>query len=716
MSYLVLLLSARVLIELVSAQQTTIYASGVNGRDDNSGTSPDQPVRSIQKALDQARTTKAASVQLSGRFRMEQTATVGVQHGFLRVEQWPGKEAAVLSGGIDVAANATAPSSSAATWTLPLSSVAAAALSHAGAGDIFVDGRRRSVVRSATLHWEASLGPKNSEISKWGFVYAEGDIDPNWSLNRSKSWRVAAFHSWTKAYHTVARVFPHNRTLLFREPASFGYGDYTYCSKQRYYLEGVPELPLTPGSWRVVTTSDGAATLEYAPLPSERWPASVVVPVLDTLLRVANAPSVVLRNFAVDYAFGGDCGSTLGIACDRDAALMAPAALSVMNSPGVQLTNLTFHNVGGFAVSCTGSDRVAFQRLASLGSGAGGLFARSCPHMLVNNSIVRGFGLRFPAAAGVTVQSSANSTVSHCDVSDGLSTGLSGGGTNDEGAFTTFTLNHVHGLGSEDDDGICDFGGYHGGTAGSVLPLYMTSNIFHNITAFANGGSGVYMDVSSTAWQVSRNLIFDVTNSPLKWNVNPGVPQVWREGAVPTRVVNNVFVADRDNAYYRDKAQSAGAGLGNPVVEWSGYVAAVFERNVMVVDASSAPSRGSWWGGKPCAADLGRSSNCSYDLADNLAPVTIGSNVWFNRTAAPRNSATFPGGCAVTASACGTAFGECACRTWAAWTASGKDYCSRWMLDPKLSGALQLVSAPEALALGVEPLTELASAGADWAV
>jgi len=69
--------------------------------------------------------------------------------------------------------------------------------------------------------------------NSWGFVYSEGDINPDWSLDPASlaQWRVAAFHSWTKAYHSVTKVFTANRTIFFGEEASFGYGDMTYCSQ-----------------------------------------------------------------------------------------------------------------------------------------------------------------------------------------------------------------------------------------------------------------------------------------------------------------------------------------------------------------------------------------------------------------------------------------------------------------------------------------------------
>jgi len=157
-------------------------------------------------------------------------------------------------------------------------------------------------------------------------------------------------------------------------------------------------------------------------------------------------------------------------------------------------------------------------------------------------------------------------------------------------------------------------------------------------------------------------------------------------------------------------------GLGNPALTWSGYTPAVFSRNVVVVDATLAPSRGAWWGGKPCAADVDASANCTWDLGDSFAHTTVQDNIWFNRTAIARETSTFPGGCPATDHSCGTADPSgCACRSWSRWTATGQDTGSRW-LDPQLTGPLQLVTARSALALGIEPLAELAGAGADWAL
>jgi hypothetical protein len=120
---------------------------------------------------------------------------------------------------------------------------------------------------------------------------------------------------------------------------------------------------------------------------------------------------------------------------------------------------------------------------------------------------------------------------------------------------------------------------------------------------------------------------------------------------------NNVFIAERDNAFGRDKA-AHGRGNTNPALTWTGYTPAVFEGNVVVVDNSNAPSRDGWFGGRPCAGEglpAGDvSPHCTYDTFDNFWYSNITRNVYFNRTSGSANpqgttvTPTFPGGCNAT--------------------------------------------------------------------
>ena len=265
-----------------SAPSVQLYVSPSTGSDSNAGTSPSAPLASLGAAIAAARHADVEAILLSGRLILTSTLTLNAHNMVLT--QWPGQPRAVISGGFDVPpASWQRKPGSASSWIAPLSAAAAAALMNSSAGSIFVGGVRRNIIRTPTMRWNASLGTKGSAAAKSGFIVSQGDLDPTWSLSpRSlKQWRVASFHSWTKAYHTVKSVDAASGTIMFGENAMFSYGDYLYCSEHRYYIEGVPELTLTPGSWRLLLpnendenenendSSPSTPTLEYAPAQGE---------------------------------------------------------------------------------------------------------------------------------------------------------------------------------------------------------------------------------------------------------------------------------------------------------------------------------------------------------------------------------------------------------------------------------------------------------------
>lgn len=111
-------------------------------------------------------------------------------------------------------------------------------------------------LRSETLHWTSSLNPSNKSgpVNAQGFYINSSDVS---SLNLSPAsvagWKVWAFHSWTKSRHTVRAVDldadpAKGAKMLFEQDTDFPYGQYTYCSLERYYIEGAPELLQRPAS------------------------------------------------------------------------------------------------------------------------------------------------------------------------------------------------------------------------------------------------------------------------------------------------------------------------------------------------------------------------------------------------------------------------------------------------------------------------------------
>ena len=129
-----------------------------------------------------------------------------------------------------------------------------------------------------------------------------------------------------------------------------------------------------------------------------------------------------------------------------------------------------------------------------------------------------------------------------------------------------------------------------------------------------------------------------------------------------TRILNNVFVSDRDSPYYTRMA-AGGQAERNTAIMWNGFTPAQMERNVFVINASSAPSRQAWFNGSPCAsnpadsaaaarwaaASVGsarpRSANCTWDLADSFRGASVSNNIYFNASGPDTLSASFPGAC-----------------------------------------------------------------------
>lgn len=442
-------------------------------------------------------------------------------------------------------------------------------------------------------------------------------------------------------------------------------------------------------------------------------------------------PSVAIKNLIFEHSATGSCqgildaGSLGGAkACDADNAAGAPPALSFTNSAMSSVVNSSFRDVGGYAITANHATGFIASRLSIRGAGAGGVYVQGSNHSIVSNTWIRDFGRRQPAGAGVVSINSQHAVVEHCDISGGLWNGLQGGGKLDSAAYSAFRFNRVHGNGRETDEGICDYGGIHVSNPGAKLPgPTISDNIFFNITAFGNGGSGIYCDVSSVGMTVQRNLIYGVSYSGWTWNVNPGVQQPMGN---PMVVTDNVFVLDRQNDFYRAKGS-----LDNPAVTWHGYSPAIYQRNVHVVDTTAASSRGAWMSGKPCAlsepqldgqrlAGSPVAQVCNWDFGENMANSSFGNNVWFNASrgmAGGAGSNTFGGGCpGVAEHNCGTAKSDqCSCRSFTQWQQAVKGAETSLIgVNPVLVGPFKLVTARAALALGIKPLTGLASAGPDW--
>ena len=205
------------LLASATAGATTIFVDPATGSDGNTGTVPDQPLASLSAALRSLRKLKGpAAILLAGKLFLNETLTFPQTARDVTVTQWPGKPPAVVSGGVELPSAAWTRAANDAVWSAPLSAAAATALSYTSAGSIFVGGIRRHIVRTKTLRWKAAIGDKGSAASRSGFVVGDGVLNSSWSLSPASlaQWRVAAYHSWTKAFHTVKSIAVTTGTIL----------------------------------------------------------------------------------------------------------------------------------------------------------------------------------------------------------------------------------------------------------------------------------------------------------------------------------------------------------------------------------------------------------------------------------------------------------------------------------------------------------------------
>ena len=244
------------------------------------------------------------------------------------------------------------------------------------------------------------------------------------------------------------------------------------------------------------------------------------------------------------------------------------------------------------------------------------------------------------------------------------------------------------------------------------------------------------MDAGSVGLEVSGNLVYNVTGASLIWNGGhtPGYPFPSADNSGTTVITNNVLISDRENLYYHCM-MAGGQTERNSAISWNGFTPARMEKNVVVVNATNAPSRQAWFNGQPCASNPKRSveqgtaalhsipgsTACSWDLADSFKVAVLRNNVYFNATGVETLSHSFPGSCDSTSlGACSATRGGrseynhgCACASWAQWLATGNDKGSL-ATDPRLEGPIKLVTSAAALGLGIQPLHQLATVGPNW--
>ena len=558
-----------------SAASCVVYVSSLNGSDACSGTAPSAPLATIaaalkvKNALRRATPSQRCVIYVAGTHRLNGTLDLWKIDGRTALSAWQGAGPVqpTISGGATVPA-ASWRQSSRGGWQANISTLLRTAsidpASDWQPASIFVDGQRRQRVRTPILRWDKPLASDatqaGKDTSRWGFVYAENDIADEWDTSAAalKLWRVVAFHQWTKSYHTVRAVFRTNRTILFHQPAPFYYGQFfkNTASGKRYYIEGAAELPLQRGSHAFRLRPGGLLEYsDYDPLQQQE----VVVPLLQRLLSLNHAPSVQISGLRllhttiqcpanpVDHAVAGGGGGGGGYTtCDDEftgpklsastGGAAAGELLFANNCSGLELYNLTASHSGGNALSVSTSLEALIEHSLVTDAGGVGIEVSESFRGQIVNSRVLGAGKVIQNLPGITIHDSPYGVVTRCETSEvAHCRGIRFDSSADSGRYTNISWNHVHHCGCSGEECLSDGGGLDGMNTNSKLPVYIEHNWVHDIDAHHFGGAGIYADVSSNAMHITSNVVHDVADQVLYWNVQPG-------GEVPLRLDAEPFV------------------------------------------------------------------------------------------------------------------------------------------------------------------------------
>lgn len=365
-----------------------------SGTDSNSGTA-DRPVASLGRAVELSRIpTSGAPKRIllrQGQFFDTGVKLISADSG-LTIESEPDAPATLI-GGLPLAG-----------WEREDERFWSAVLPPNRKWDIrmlLVNGRFCSRARfpeqGALTHssvfnvpWMSTTGggwkrkPTHEELTT--LQYKERDLPADLDLQNAE---ITVFHMWDES---VARITERNgadRKLKLSPPLGHPPGAF---GVQKYCLWNIKEGMTTPGQWYFDRTR---SRIVYWPLQGEDMQrATAIVPTRMTIIHLAGATNVTLRNFNLQV-------TTVPLVTGGFAAAAFEGAIQMDGANGVTLSRLHIANVAGQAIKGLykqNSSRVLDCRISWCG--AGGVYLLGANNT-VSNTLVHGVGLMFPSAMGI---------------------------------------------------------------------------------------------------------------------------------------------------------------------------------------------------------------------------------------------------------------------------------------------------------------------------
>lgn len=411
--------------------------------------------------------------------------------------------------------------------------------------------------------------------------------------------QIFAFFNWDTSRYPVSTVDPAARTLTVIGERMAPWNPWN--SHTRFFLDNCAGgQPLPDGSWLL----DAHGTLSYCPLDGESIGKSdFVAPALDRLVEINGADDVLFQNLRFQY-------SKYDLPPDgcppAQAASAIAASIQINHARQVAFQHCQIAHTGNYALwferGCHDC-RVEHCLLEDLGAGGiriGEMTIRDDPRdqtdgLVIDNNIIRQYGLVHPSAVAVWIGQSANNRVTHNDLSDAFYTAISVGWTWGYGrsqATNNFIgYNRIHGIGQ---GVLSDMGGIY--TLGVSPGSASIGNVIFDVRAHDYGGWGIYPDEGSTGWRIASNLVWRCTCVD-----PPGGGAFHQHYGATNLIANNLF------------ALSSGPPMQATRVE--NHLSFILEHN-LIVSSNTAFFSGPW-----DKINFASRSNCFVALGATPSPL-----------------------------------------------------------------------------------------------
>lgn len=500
--------------------QATLYVA-VDGDDHASGTF-DAPFATLTRARDAARARPEKEIVLrGGTYFLAEPFVLEPEDSGLVISSYP-REKAVLSGGVRISGWQQTLVNGQRAWTTRVPNL--------WFRELFVNRGRRPRPRLPKVgYYQIAEAPDAKADTPWldgqrRFRFAPGDMKAWSNLGDVE---VVVLHFWVESRLPIATVDEKERLATFARRSVFRLTERSEPAPlARYYVENVFEALDTPGQWYL---NRGSGVLTYLPLPGEELGTTeVIAPRLEQLVRFEGRPEagrfvdrVQLRGLGfrdAEWSLGDRVATQWAppdVAGALQAAVNVPGAIWMNGTRDSTIENGSIAGVGGYGIElAAGCERNRIVRCDIGDLGAGGIKIgeeEMHPSKTGENTVtdchIHDGGFVYRSAVGIWVGQSAGNVIAHNHVHDFDFTGISLGwtwGYKPSGARNNLVeKNHVHDVGR---GVLSDLAAVY--TLGPSPGTVIRGNVFHDISAHAYGGWGIYFDEGTTGVVAERNVVY----------------------------------------------------------------------------------------------------------------------------------------------------------------------------------------------------------------